>query len=157
VDDPRDTRPLVQPGRGQLLRFPTASAVRGSAEAETSGSPSTPKSSGAELFAILWLALADMLGTAAAATLLRRAAQRAIGPSPELLALEIARANLEYEYKIPDAWHEPASEPPQALCNLVSELWVLLVELTGTVVVARLRQVPKLRAHGLLPRGERRP
>src|SRR6185436_13782800 len=128
-----------------------------SAGQDTNGSAGPTESSAAELFALLWLALADMLGTAAAATLLRRAAQRAVAASPELVALEIKRANLEYEYKTPDDWHEPAAEPPQALCNLVSELWVLLVELTGTVVVARLRQVPELRDHGLVPAGERLP
>jgi hypothetical protein len=149
VDDPRDTRPLAHPGRGQLLRFPKADAARGTAGAT--------ELSGGELFGLLWDALADVLGTAAAATLLRRAAQRAVAASPELAALEITRATLEYQYKVPDAWNEPTSEPPRALYELVRELWVFLVELTGSVVVARLLQVSELRERGIVPPREHHP
>jgi hypothetical protein len=98
-----------------------------------------------------------MLGTAAAAALLRRAAQRAIAASPELAAFKITRESLEYEYEVPDAWHIGASEPPQALSELVRELWVLLVELTGTVVVTRLLRVSELRERRLVPPQETQP
>ena len=156
MEDPRDTRLLVPARRGRLLKFRKAGAERGSAEGNNSDGPGATAPSSADLFALVWHALADVLGTAAAATLLRRAAQRATLASPELSALEIARMNLEYVYRVPEAWTQPSAEPSQALCNLVRELWVLLAELTGSVVVARLSQVSQLRDCGLVPpRGQR--
>jgi hypothetical protein len=151
LDDPRDTRPLVPPGRGQVLQFPKAGAARSQGGVDASGSAPAEDLSAADLFALLWLALAEMLGTAAAATLLRRAAQRAALTLPELAALEITRVTLEYQYKVPVAWAEAAAEPPPALFLLVSELWILLTELTGTVVVNHLEQVSALRERGIVP------
>lgn len=110
--------------------------------------------SASDLFTILWEALADILGTAAAATLLRRAAQRAVPRWPELAALSITRERLEYRYKVPSAWKDPALDPPQALCELARELWTLLVDLTGSVVVNRLAQIPQLRDRGIVPQRE---
>ncbi|HEX2876696.1 MAG TPA: hypothetical protein VHP33_35840 [Polyangiaceae bacterium] len=112
--------------------------------------------SGADLFASLWHALADILGTAAAATLLRRATQQAAATFPELSALEITRNTLEYQYKVPADWSQAADEPPEGLFLLVAELWTLLKELTGTVVVNHLTQVAELREYGLIPPREAR-
>jgi hypothetical protein len=109
--------------------------------------------SAGDLFAVLWHALADILGTAAAATLLRRASQRAVARSPELAALSIVRENLEYRYEVPPVWSEPAGAS-RALCELTRELWPLLVDLTGSVVVDRLAEVPELRDGGILPEPE---
>jgi len=106
---------------------------------------------------LLWQALADILGTAAAATLLRRAAQRAAADWPELAALSIKRGELEYQYQVPEVWSEQAPKPAQALCELVRELWILLVELTGSVVVNRLTQVSELRDRGIVPPSARQP
>ncbi|HET9298978.1 MAG TPA: hypothetical protein VFO11_03475 [Candidatus Polarisedimenticolaceae bacterium] len=106
------------------------------------------------LFTVLWDALADILGTAAAATLVRRAAQRAVPRWPELGALSITRESLEYRYRVPPAWKDPSPDPPLALCELARELWALLVELTGSVVVNRLAQIPVLRDQGIVPRQE---
>jgi hypothetical protein len=108
----------------------------------------------ADLFTVLWLALSDTLGTAAAATLLRRAAQRAVSRSPELRALIITREDLEYRYTVPSAWNTPAPFAPPDLCELVGELWALLVDFTGSVVVNRLAQIPELREHGVVPPGK---
>ena len=127
--------------------------MHGSAE-ENKRSGATGELSSAELFGLLWRALADVLGTAAAATLLRRAAQRAAHQCPELLALEITRATHEYQYKVPDAWNERAVAPAPALCELVRELWTFLIELTGSVVIGRLSQVPELRERGIVPPGK---
>jgi hypothetical protein len=102
------------------------------------------------LFALLWEGLADILGTAAAATLLRRAAQRAMPRWPELTALVITRANQEYRYTIPAAWKEPGADPPQALCELARELSALLADLTGSVVINRLAQTRELRDRGIV-------
>jgi hypothetical protein len=110
--------------------------------------------SAANLFDILWCALADLLGTAAAATLLRRAALRALPRWPELAALSIRRERLEYVYTVPSAWNDPAPNPPQALRELARDLWTILVELTGSVVVNRLERIPELRDRGIVPRQE---
>jgi hypothetical protein len=107
-----------------------------------------------DLFTVLWEALADILGTAAAATLLRRAAKRAAARWPELATLSITRESLEYRYTVPSAWEGQAMDPPQALCELARELWALLVDLTGSVVVNHLAQVPELRDRGIVPQRE---
>ncbi len=108
------------------------------------------------LFATLWHALADILGTAAAATLLRRATQEAAATFPELSALEIRRDTLEYQYKVPAAWSQTGAEPPEGLFLLVAVLWTLLKELTGSVVINHLAQVAELREYGLIPPRETR-
>lgn len=113
--------------------------------------------SAGDLFTILWEALADILGTAAAATLLRRAAQRAVPRWPELAVLSVTRDSLEYRYTVPSAWKAPALDPPEALCELARELWTLLIDLTGSVVVNRLAQIPELRDRGIVPQREEQP
>ncbi|HEY6724540.1 MAG TPA: hypothetical protein VI197_10930 [Polyangiaceae bacterium] len=112
--------------------------------------------SAADVFALLWAGLADILGTAAAATLLRRAAQCALPRAPELAALRIARQSLEYRYTLPSSWTS-VSGPRGALQALARELWPLLVDLTGSVVIQRLAQHPELRALGAAPRSESEP
>jgi len=148
VDDPRDSRSVSPTGHAQVLRLRKAAAT---------GTASGDELSGRDLFFLLWQALADVLGTAAAATLLRRAKQRAEANSPELTELSITRGALEYEYQLPEAWDERAPEPPRALRELVRELWALLLDLTGTVVVHRLSQVAELRDRGIAPPTEREP
>ena len=132
------TAPRDPHRRGQVLPF------RAEARVTDPGEPSP-----GDLFTSLWNALADMLGTAAAAALLRRAVQRALPRFPELGELAITRASLEYRYTLPAAWK--ASAPPRALCELVGELWPLLVDLTGPVVVERLLRIPELVAAGIVP------
>jgi len=120
------------------------------------GQPSA-ELSGAGLFRLLWESLADVLGTAAAATLLRRAAQRAASRSPELAELAIARDNLEYRYTVPTAWKEREEGTVVALRELMGELRPLLVEMTGQVVVRHLEKVPELRERGIIsPQGEQK-
>ena len=97
------------------------------------------------MFTILWGALADVLGTAATATVLRRAARRATPRCPELAELAIERETLEYGYTLPPAWKEPRGSMPPALRELVTELRPILVELTGQIVVRHLEQSPELR------------
>ena len=109
------------------------------------------------LFTVLWESLADILGTAAAATLVRRAVQRAVSRWPELAALSITRESLEYRYTVPSAWEALAMDPPQALCELARELWTLLIDLTGSVVVNRLARIPELRDRGIVPEREEQP
>jgi hypothetical protein len=101
------------------------------------------------LFAIVWDALADILGTAAVAAIVRRAAGRAAIQHPELRELIISRRNLEYTCKLPEAWSRRPDRGRPGLQVLVAEIGVLLRELTGTVVIARLEQIPALQACGL--------
>jgi hypothetical protein len=105
----------------------------------------TAELSSAALFTLLWNALADLLGTAAAATLLRRATQRAAMHSPEFAELAIVRENLEYRYTLPSAWNDRTGGAQRALRHLVGELLPLLVELTGPLAVGHLAQISELR------------
>ena len=106
--------------------------------------------SAAELFDLIWETLADVLGTAAAATLLRRsikhAAARTAWPEPVI----VARTGLDYTYRLPEAWRHPGNdEAVDALRIIAAELRVLLVELTGPVVVVRLGRLAALRKWGI--------
>ena len=121
------------------------------------GDPTGAELSAADLFTLLWEALADLLGTAATAALLRRAVRHASLRSPDLAELVIARAGLEYRYTLPSTWKHWAAGTPLALRILVLELWPLLVELTGPVVVGRLLQIPELRERGIVPPQEEGP
>jgi len=114
-------------------------------EGAQSGDRLSAAHSAGSIFGTLWRELADVLGTAAAASLVRRAAKRVVPRWPELAALSITRENLEYRYSVPAAWNDPSQKPTQALRELTRELWALLVELTGTVVVNRLAKIPELR------------
>jgi hypothetical protein len=82
---------------------------------------------------------------------LRRAAQRALPRCPELAALRIVRERLDYRYTLPANWTSPVEQLPGGLAALTCELWPLLVELTGSIVVQRLAQIPELRDRGILP------
>src|SRR4030095_2665395 len=62
----------------------------------------------AALFAIVWDALAEVLGTAATAAIVRRAAGRAATDSPELVDVVIRREKLDYRYALPHAWSRSA-------------------------------------------------
>jgi len=108
----------------------------------------------AALFGIVWDALADVLGSAAVAAIVRRAARAAAAEVPELADVVISREDLEYRYTLPHAWSQRAEHEPRALRVLVAEIGRLLVELTGTAVVRRLEQMPELRAGGLVWRAE---
>lgn len=121
------------------------------------GGAASAELSVAALFTLLWEALVDVLGTAATATLLRRAARRAAPRYPELTELAIAREKLEYRYTLPPAWAGGAEGTPLALSELVAELRPLLVELTGPVVVRRLERIPELRERGVISPQEEQP
>jgi hypothetical protein len=108
----------------------------------------------AALFAIIWDALGEVLGTAAVAAIVRRAKGRAVAESPELVELVIVREDLQYRYTLPAAWSQQREREPLALRALVREMGRLLVELTGTVVVHRLEQIPELHGRGLVWRTE---
>lgn len=128
--------------------------ARTTASAELGVDAGVADASAAALFAIVWDALADVLGTATVAAIVRRAAGRAVAESPDLADLVILREDLEYRYTLPTSWSAVTDGGLVALRVLARELGLLLVELTGTVVVRRLEQIPELRAHGLVWRAE---
>ena len=92
----------------------------------------------ARLFGEIWGTVSEMLGTATAAALLRRAAKRALARDPDLGDLEIARDGLEYTYRVPEAW---TRRDGRALRALALELCGLLIEMTGPLVVRRLERI----------------
>jgi hypothetical protein len=106
--------------------------------------------SAAELFDLLWETLADILGTAATATLLRRSIRQSSDRIGWTEPLVVARSGPDYSYRVPDAWKQPGNdEAVDALRIVAAELRGLLVELTGPVVVTRLGQVAALRKWGI--------
>jgi len=106
--------------------------------------------SAAELFDLLWGSLADMLGTAATATLLRRAIKQAASQTSWSEPVVVIRNGLDYEYRLPETWKQPGNEKALGAFRVVAaELRVLLVELTGSVVVRRLARLAPFREQGI--------
>ena len=106
--------------------------------------------SAAEVFDVLWESLADVVGTAATATLLRRAIKRAASQTSWPEPVTVARNGLDYEYRLPETWKQPGNEEAiGALRVVAAELRVLLVELTGPVVVRRLSRLAPLLKLGI--------
>ena len=106
--------------------------------------------SASELFDLLWESLADILGTAATATLLRRAIKAAASKASGSEPVVVTRKGLEYEYRLPETWKQTGNEEAVgALRLVVVELRVLLVELTGSVIVARLGRLAAFRKSGI--------
>ncbi len=101
--------------------------------------------SSAALFDQIWRTLADVVGSGATATLLRRAARRAMANGSSMEGLAIEHRGLEYRYTLPESWQEPSSASLASLRALTRELRPLLVELTGPVLIARLKTHPELR------------
>ena len=106
--------------------------------------------SAAELFDLLWESLADILGTAAAATLVRRALKQVASQTSWSEPVIVTRNGLEYEYRLPETWKQPGNEEAVGALRVVAaELRVLLVELTGPVVISRLARLAPFRERGI--------
>lgn len=105
------------------------------------GDDASDEPSTAELFHLLWNDLVDVLGSSATATLLRRAAKHGVKRQPGLTNLVIHRPAFEYEYVVPETWSDNGREELVVLCQT---LVPLLEELTGRIVVQRLRSIPQL-------------
>jgi hypothetical protein len=99
----------------------------------------------------LWLALADVLGQTATAALLQRSIKRAAADAPPLGGVTITREQFGYRYSLPASWEDADETARLVVQSIVRQLWPLLAELTGPVVVERLRQNPVLRECGVLP------
>lgn len=98
---------------------------------------------------VLWVALTDVMGNAATATLLRRAAMRAAIRAPELGEFSVVRDRFNYRYVVPASWSAASPKGSASLRELLVELRPLLVDLTGPVVLHRLRDIPALRESDL--------
>jgi hypothetical protein len=90
------------------------------------------------------------VGTAATATLLRRAIKRAASQTSSPEPITVARNGLDYEYRLPETWKQPGNEEAIGRLRVVAaELRLLLVELTGPVVVRRLGRLAPFRKLGI--------
>ena len=105
------------------------------------------------LFAVLWETLDEVMGSATTATLVRRAVKHASSRSAGFEGLLIVRERFAYRYSVPDSWKSETPDGLTSLQELTRELQPLLVELTGSVVLHRLRGVPQLRRCGLFHPG----
>ena len=105
---------------------------------------------GARVFEVLWENLVAVVGTAATATLVRRAALRGAARAPELEQLTVEAEGLEYKYSLPESWREREFTGVPALNELIGiELCPLLREFTGSILLRRLERIPELRALGV--------
>lgn len=110
----------------------------------------TDASSAAELLDLLWESLADVLGTATTATLLRRAIKRAASQLASSETVVVTRNGQDYQYRVPETWrHAGSEEALSALRAVTAELRILLIELTGPVVVRRLARLAPFRKLGI--------
>lgn len=106
------------------------------------------------LFDLLWVALCDVLGNPATASLVRRSSKLAVVRQPQLADLIIKREEFQYRYLLPKGWTSAAADSMAAFRALLDELQPLLIEMTGQVVVRRLSAIPELRKCGLLSADE---
>jgi hypothetical protein len=104
----------------------------------------------ADLFDLLWESLADVLGTAATAILVRRATKQAASLTSWPEPVIVSRDGLDYKYRLPETWKQPGNAAALAEFRVVAaELRVLLVELTGPVVLRRLGRLAPFRDRGI--------
>ena len=97
------------------------------------------------VFGALWESLADLLGTAATATLLRRALRDAAAAGADVEGVTIVRDDLTHRYALPERWSTPGdAEAGAALGAIAAGLRPLLFELTGSVVLRRLERLEAL-------------
>src|SRR4029453_5696392 len=88
--------------------------------------------SAAELFDLLWGTLADVLGTAATATLLRRAIKQSAARTAWSEPAVVARDGLDYTYRLPEAWKQPGNDEAVDVFRIVAaQLKLLLLGFTG--------------------------
>jgi hypothetical protein len=111
----------------------------------------------AEIFNAVWTGLVEVLGTAATATLIRRAAKRVTATAPDLPSVVVNSSTVTYDFEVPAIWRRPDdARALHSLRALLTELGFLLRELTGLVVIRRLERLAPLREAGLTF-GEERP
>jgi hypothetical protein len=110
-----------------------------------------PSCDPAVLFELIWGALVDLLGSAATATLIRRSLKHTAARVPGLAGISISRDRFEYRYVLSPEWKDNATGALDGLRELGRELQLLLFELTGPVVLHRLRGMPDLERCRVFP------
>ena len=137
---------LPHRGGGERRRSPPPRVAIGTLVRNSGSSQPTA----AELFDLLWENLAQLLGTAATATLVRRAMKRLAAEAPAHPMVSVTRNTVTYEYEVPESWRRAADpEALRVLRAFAKELGVLLTRLTGSVVVERLEREPRFREGGV--------
>ena len=133
------------PGRGD-----NRSAVGDHPQTRLVNSPS--EQSAADLFALVWESLADIIGTAATATVFRQALRGlASDGAGSATGIVIERQDLDYRYRVPESWRHPAdAESLQAFRVVAREVGALLAKLTGPVLVSHLERMAPFRERGIL-------
>lgn len=104
------------------------------------------------LFEKLRDALTHVLGSAATAALIRRAAKRAMENAPDptaLEGLEVILEGFDYRYELPPAWHQEGSEAALRAFRYVVEehLRPIVLDLTGLVGARLLDPICELARH----------
>jgi hypothetical protein len=94
--------------------------------------------------------MANILGTGATATLLRRAIRKVAERRPDLKGLTIRKEALKYAFTIPDSWNEPQTTAMDALRDVTQALRPMLAELTGRVVLRQLEKLELLKEHRIM-------
>lgn len=89
-----------------------------------------------EIYDVLHETLSEVIGRTATEALLRRALRRAVSRDPDLGLL--ARRNTGGD--MPVEWWKDGRGGTRYLGAVMRELWPLLIEITGPVVVARLER-----------------
>jgi hypothetical protein len=121
-----------------------------------SAAPGNAGCTAANIFALLWDTLSDLLGPATTATLLRRCVKYSMARYPMLERVTIRRESFQYHYDLPANWSQHSEEAWEALRALMRELWRVLVPLTDQVVVRRLGELAAFTECGLVPPQESR-
>ena len=128
-------------------------AARPARVAPLSAPPPAIPCTAADAFVALWATLTEVIGPTATAALVQRSVKRATADAADLRDLVIARDQFVYTYTLPESWKQTAAAPTAALQHVIRHLWPLLSELTGPVVLQRLRQDPVLQRCGVIPEG----
>lgn len=116
----------------------------------TLGARDATACSPSDLFDLLWATLVDIVGSPTTAALMRRSVRHQMAHYRELEELAITRQGFEYAYVVPAAWKHANGQSMTALQALVQSLSGFLVELTGPIVVRRLKELPQLAECGVI-------
>lgn len=99
----------------------------------------------AEAVGAVWTSLAEVVGTAAAAVLLRRAVKRAAAVHPALHELAIEFGEFRYGLRPPESWHAPPdSATVEAVNGLIAALCEIVEPLSGDILIRRVDRVALL-------------
>lgn len=97
----------------------------------------------------VWATLAETLGTTATAALIRRAARRASTSAHRLEQFLVEGQGYSYRLQMPEKWAGDETAAQSDVRCLLQELCLLLTDLTGDVITAKLATVPAIQP--LLP------